>query len=349
MIRKHRDTHFEIRFKASDPISIDEGRNRFLHGPAVVHCSNGDWVVTYQDSHDDPGRNSFIRQRRSPDGGKTWIDEGAIYDEDSKGFGARNPAFGMAPDGTLVLVVQRVGLKRLGKVRGENIVGSALLISEDCGRTYKNLGLVDSNIRMGHQGCSTHIAEHDGIMYMPAFNHRGLVLYRSWDGGRSWPERTVVIPEDSVPESPRYPTLAVRPDKSLLYLGHFNRAIQCFRRTGTLGNRKNAKIKWNKIEIYNDINLRHPVLMYTGDTLLCLGRNMAAWKTALCVSPDHGETWSDAIDVVPERGPGGGYTAMWPDAKNGGVFAVFSTDGLGFGAQDILGMFLSDFKIKRIR
>jgi len=89
----------ERRFHVGKPFEIDVGRGRFLHGPCVTRCQDGDYIVAYQDGLDDPGRESVIRQRRSMDGGTTWVDEGIVYDESTDGFGARNPAFGQTPSG----------------------------------------------------------------------------------------------------------------------------------------------------------------------------------------------------------------------------------------------------------
>ena len=340
----HSDSRFTVSFETDGIVPIDAGRARFLHGPAVVRCTNGDWLAAYQDAHDDPGRNSIVRQKRSRDGGRSWEDEGIVYDEDARGFGARNPAFGLARDGAILMAVQRVGLKRLGHVRGENIVGSVSLVSQDHGKTYQSQGLIDSGTRFGHQGCSTHIVERDGLHTMAAFHHKGLAIYTSHDDGRTWPERTVAVSEDEMPESPRYPTIVFRPDGSLLLLGHLNRSVRCFRRVSDdLGK------TWGPVEICPDVDLRHPVLLYAGETLLCLGRMMDVWKTGLSVSGDHGETWSDAIDIAPERGPGGGYTALWPTRKPGEVFAAFSADGEPGEAQDILGMTLRNFRVARRR
>ena len=347
--RTHTGPRMTVTFEHSEEIPIDVGRERFLHGPAVVRCANGDWLVAYQDSYDDPGRNSFVRQKRSTDDGRTWTDEGPVFDEIRGGYGGRNPAYGLAPDGAVILVVQRVGLKRLGMVHGENIVGSKLLVSRDQGATYDDLGLVDPKLDAGHQGCSTHIVERGGMMYMAPFHDSELPLYVSRDGGVTWPDRTVVVTESEMPESPRYPTVVFRPDGSLLFLGHLNGSTRCFQRVSAPVDPQGRDVRWGPVDIREDIRLRHPVLLYAGGagepTLLCLGRDMDVWKTALCVSPDHGVTWSDPIDPVPGRGSGGGYTALWPTGEPGWVLAVFSTDGVSPGAQDIVGMRFGEFTV----
>lgn len=331
---------YHVTLAAKGPYEIDVGRARFLHGPCVTRCKNGDWIVAYQDGLDDPGRESVIRQQRSTDSGVHWVDEGIVYDECRKGFGARNPAFGQTADGKIVVIVQRVGLRRLGLVRGENIVGSVALVSTDNGKTYRSKGLIDRTIRRGHQGCSTHLVYHNGTFLMPAFHPKGLVLYISRDEGETWPERVVLAPRDQFDEVPTYPTVVPRPDGSLLFVGHLNRRVRCFRRISTDGGRS-----WGEIQYYEDLRLRHPVLGYAGKTMICVGRNMDLWKPGLCVSPDHGETWSEMIDLLPERPSGGGYTALWPVGGGGRVLVVTSTSGATPETQDIVGVFLGDIKI----
>ena len=304
------DSRFSIHYKIDGPYPVDAGQDRFLHGPCLTRCRNGDWLCAYQDSSDDPGRNSFIRQKRSCDGGLAWLDEGIIYDEENKGFGCRNPAFGQTPDGKIIMIVQRIGLRRLGIIRGENIMGSCMLISGDSGKTYTYKGLADPQYRQGNQGCSTHLVYHQGKLYMPAFHTSGLVLYISSDDGETWPHRIMVAPKKSLPERPAYPTLVARPDGTLLFIAHLNRAIRCFGRISS-----DNGFTWGDIFYYDDLQLRHPVLQYLNRNLLCIGRNMEYWKPAFCVSPDDGKTWSDPIDPFPERGQGGGYTAVWPSGK----------------------------------
>jgi len=338
------DSRYRIRYQVEGPYAVDGGRSRFLHGPCVIQCLRGDWIVAYQDALDDPGRESVIRQRRSTDGGVTWTDEGIIYEETRQGFGARNPAFGQTPEGKILMVIQRVGLRRLGVVRGENIMGSKLLISRDCGHTYENRGSIDRFSRRGHQGCSTHIVYHHGKLLMPAYHPQGLALYISADEGETWPERIVLVKPGEVPERPTYPTVAARPDGSLLMIGHLNKAVRCFGRISLDDGRT-----WGPLLFFQDLTLRHPVLGYVGETMICVGRNMKSWKPALCVSPDHGRTWSDLIDLAPDRSYGGGYTAPWPSREPGRVFVAFSTDGARPFTQDILGLFLSKITIQPVK
>ena len=62
--------------------------------------------------------------------------------------------------------------------------------------------------------------------------------------------------------------------------------------------------------------------------------------SALCMSPDHGDTWSEPFDLLPDRGAGGGYTALWPTEQRERVLVVTSTSGVSPASQDIVGMFV---------
>ncbi|MBD3266419.1 hypothetical protein GF373_07090 [bacterium] len=339
--KQARDSRFLIDYNITTEKHVDVGRARFLHGPCLLQCHNGDWLCAYQDGRDDPGHGSFIRQKRSTDGGETWLDEGNIHDETETGIGCRNPAFGQTPDGKILMVVQRVGLRDLGKVQGENITDSILLISEDQGKTYINKGRVDKNHEKGSQGCSTHLVYHNGKFFMPCFHPKGLVLYISKDEGETWPQRIMMASKQELKVTPTYPTLVVRPDGSFLLIAHLNLQVRCFGRIS-----RDEGQTWGDIFMYDDLPLRHGVLQYSDpDTLLCVGRQMEWWKPAFCVSPDHGESWCEPIDLLPQRGMGGGYTAVWPLQTGNGVFIAASTDGESLAAQDIVALKLEQITI----
>jgi hypothetical protein len=121
---------FVVDYTLSDIFDIAVDPERFFHGPAAVVAPNGDWLVAYQDSLDDPGHDSYISQVRSRDSGKTWMSDGIVYDERAKHIGARNPAFGLTADGQIVMVIQRVDLL---SENPEGLQNSIYLVSTDNG------------------------------------------------------------------------------------------------------------------------------------------------------------------------------------------------------------------------
>lgn len=98
-----------VAYELSAKSDIAINPSRLFYGPAAVVAPNGDWLVCYQNSFDHGGADGVICQMRSRDEGKTWQPDGIVFDERKANeplFG-RNPAYGVARDGRVALVVQR--------------------------------------------------------------------------------------------------------------------------------------------------------------------------------------------------------------------------------------------------
>ena len=306
-----------VSYNLGSRVVIDRKPERFLHGPAALVAPNGDWLVAYQDSLDDPGHDSFINQMRSHDQGMTWLSDGIVSDERRENIGCRNPAFGLTADSKVVLVVQRASPgEKLSHPEG--LLGSTYCVSSDDGRSYENKGYVDPLRPRGHFGSSSHLLLRDGVLYMVAYSVDGLVLYTSEDNASSWRRRSLVFQPSEFHEEPSYPTIVFRRDGGLLCQCHLDRSMENFEKVS-----RDDGYTWSELRPAN-LRLRHPVLAYVGDVLVAVGRLMPVrLRTSFYLSADDGETWTGPFDLAPDLpNGGGGYTAVIPLGDR--VFIAFS-------------------------
>lgn len=347
---------FEL--SAKQDIVIDP--SRLFHGPAAVVLHNGDWLVANQDSTDHSGRDGVISQARSVDNGKTWNRDGIVYDGRKDGYFGRNPAYGMTPDGLLVLVVQRWKPLAPGEKyiigKEEGIVGSVYLISRDNGKSYESHGMVDPQKPLRHQGTTSNIYWYDGRLYMPAISigvlPRGAALYTTEDPRKGWRFDGWIFRFDQLPPSKlgyAYPTLIRRSDGSLLaQIVSGDRNARNFQSIS-----RDMGKTWSPPRELKDLRLGwNTDLDYGAGVLVVHGRAQDANSYAVYFSPDEGESWGCPIvlDRYGFRGWGGyGASLRTPD---GNLFVFFSTDagprtGKDGGKPDIRGVLLSDVEIRR--
>lgn len=278
---------------------------------------NGDWLVAYQDGLDDPGHDSFIRQMRSHDQGRSWLLDGIVYDERDEKVGCRNPAFGLTADGKIVLVVQRTSVGEKPP-HPEGLLNSIYCISSDNGKSCEYMGYVDPLRPRGHFGSSSHILFRDGVLYMVAYSLDGPVLYTSEDNASSWQRRSIVFQPSEFHENPYYPTISFRPDGSLLCQCHLDQSMENHQKVS-----RDDGYTWSGLKPSN-ICLRHPVFTYVGGVLVAVGRLMpVALRTGFYLSGDDGGIWTGPFDLAPDLpNGGGGYTAVIPLGDR--AFIVFS-------------------------
>ncbi len=88
-------------------IIVNADPKRDPHGPCVVRAANSDILLSHQDSDQHEGGDGFAHQWRSTDNGFTWMDEGPAADWRSRNIDSLFGSYGVAPDGALVMMVQR--------------------------------------------------------------------------------------------------------------------------------------------------------------------------------------------------------------------------------------------------
>lgn len=348
-------TNWTAVYEMSAKLDVAINPSRLFHGPAAVHAPNGDWLVCYQDSLDHSGRDGVISQVRSRDEGRTWVNDGIIYDERAGNWFGRNPAYGVTADGVIVLVVQRWRPLPTGEsavtFRKEGIGGSVWLVSPDDGKTYQQRGLVDSKIPLRHQGSSGGLIRVEKTLLMSAVSlnvpPRGITLYESSDLTTGWNFLGWIFRVDRLPVAAvSYPSLIQRHDGSLLAnCVTFSRNFQSI-------SKDNGRT-WSTPREVPDLRIRNnPDLDYAGEVLVAHGRGEDGNSVVLYFSPDEGRTWGSMI-VLDRHGfrGWGGYSASLR-TKTGDLFVVFSTDAgprtaRDGGRPDIRGVLLSDVTIRR--
>ena len=344
---------------------------RLYHGPAAVVAANGDWLVCFQDSADHSGSDGVISQVRSRDEGRSWQVDGIVHDQRPERMFSRNPAYGVTPDGRIVLVVQRWRPLPAGEefVLGKSVAiqPSVYLISADNGRTYQYQGVVDPEVPLRHQGTTSAIVQHKGRLWMAAVSNnaapRGISLYHTTDPAQGWQFAGWIFPHNLLP-SPvyvSYGSLVFRGDGSLLaqcvhYGNNYQRISRDDGRT------------WSPVRVLKNLGTyKNPDLTYVSGVLVAHGVatpgtgekqveqanwNASAGAAVLYFSPDEGLTWGRPV-ILNRYGwrGGGGYSASLR-TKRGGLFIVFSTDsgprtGKQGGKPDVRGIHLTDVEIRR--
>jgi hypothetical protein len=341
-------------YEMSAKMDVAVNPERLFHGPAAVLAPNGDWLVCYQDSLDHSGRDGVISQVRSRDEGKTWVNDGIVYDGRGENWFGRNPAYGVTADGVIVLVVQRWRPlppgDRAVTFRNEGIDGSVWLVSRDEGKTYHQRGLVDPEIPLRHQGSSSPLIRVGKTLMMSAvslnFPPRGITLYESSDAAR-WDFAGWIFRVDQLPVAAvSYPSIVQRHDGSLLAnCVTFSRNFQSIS--------KDDGKTWSIAREVQDLRIRNnPDLDYAGAVLVAHGRGEDGNSVVLYFSPDDGLTWGSMI-VLDRHGfrGWGGYSASLR-TRAGDLFLVFSTDAgprtaRDGGRPDIRGLLLSDVSVRR--
>ena len=358
---------YELSAKSDVAINPD----RLYHGPAAVVAPNGDWLVCFQDSADHGGTDGVIRQVRSRDEGRTWQADGIVHDQREQRMFSRNPAYGVTPDGRIVLVVQRWRPLPAGEefVLGTSVAiqASVYLISADNGCTYQHQGVVDPAVPLRHQGTTSAIIQHQGRLWMAAVSNnaapRGISLYQTADPAQGWQFAGWIFPHNLLP-SPvyvSYGSLVFRSDGSLLaQCVHYGNNYQRISR--------DAGRSWGPVRVLKNLGTyKNPDLAYVNGVLVAHGVatpgigekqseqanwNASAGASVVYFSPDEGLSWGRSV-ILNRYGwrGGGGYSASLR-TKSGGLFIVFSTDsgprtGKQGGKPDVRGIHLTDVEIRR--
>ena len=158
--------------KIVDRVEVNVDLNRDLHGPCAVRAANGDLLLCHQDSNQHRGGDGYVHQWRSVDHGFTWQDEGAVADWRDRGYDALFGEYGVTPDGKLVMIVQR----REVLTDDSGIVASWIQVSDDNGRTWREIGAVDDSDTYAVM-FARNLITHEGMMYAGVWSRHGNALY----------------------------------------------------------------------------------------------------------------------------------------------------------------------------
>ncbi len=325
-----------VRIAKRIEVNIDPQRD--LHGPCVIRAASGDLLLCHQDSNQHRGGDGFVRQWRSTDNGFTWQNEGPVSDWRSDQIDSLFGEYGLAPDGRLVMIVQR--RKTLTGDRG--IIASWVQMSKDHGKSWQRIGPMDATHEYAVMFGRNLITHHDE-MYAGAWSRLGNALYVSENGGRSWNKRSVIFPIDfpdftNLPNAgpPFYPHVVFCPDSSLLAMTyHTSPRNHCYSRRS----RDNGKT-WEAIVKETELNLWAPRMnRLDEDTLIATGRDIGERATVAWFSTDSGQNWSDRmiLDTPVHRGS---YAYSDSISAGDGKYWVFMSSPRTPNKGDIVGVLL---------
>ena len=311
---------------------------RDLHGPCVTKAANGDLLLCHQDSETHGGQDGFTHQWRSIDDGLTWLDEGSVADWRGRGLDSLFGEYGLAQDGRLVMIVQRREV--LGGDRG--VVGSWIQVSDDHGRSWREIGPIDDTDTYAVMS-ARNLISHEGALCAGVWSRLGNALYVSEDGGLSWFKRSVIFPVEypdfdqlSAAGPPFYPHVVSCPDGSMLAMTyHTPPRNHCYsRRSWDCGE------TWGPIVKEKSLDLWAPRMKrFDENTLIATGRDIGLKATVAWFSTDSGKTWGDKL-VVDRPRHAGSYAYSDSVAANDGGFWVFASSPQSEGKGDIVGVML---------
>ena len=319
-------------------IEVNVDPERDLHGPCVIRTGSDDLLLCHQDSNKHRGGDGFVRQWRSTDNGYTWQNEGPVSDWRGDGIDSLFGEYGLAPDGQLVMIVQR--RRTLTGDRG--IIASWVQTSKDDGRTWQKIGPMDASDEYAVM-FGRNLITHDGNMYAGAWSRLGNALYVSQNGGRSWNKRSVIFPIEfpdfaKLPDAgpPFYPHVVFCPDGSLLAMTyHTPPRNHCYSRRS----RDHGKT-WETIVKDMDLNLWAPRMnRLNEDTLIATGRDIGERATVAWFSTNSGQSWGNRL-ILDRPMHRGSYAYSDSISAGDGRFWVFTSSPRTPGKGDIVGVLL---------
>jgi len=308
--------------------------DRDLHGPCAVRTRHGDLLLCHQDSLAHHGGDGFVHQWRSRDQGQTWVDEGPAADWRDREYDALFGEYGLAPNGRLVMVVQR----RRPEGGNDAIVSSVWYTSDDEGHTWDYRGEVDTShpdaVITGRE-----VVTCGSTLLFGAWSRLGSALYASADHGASWQRRSVVFPVEhpdfgGLAQSgpPYYPHVMPAADGGLVAVTYITPPANCcyFRYSADEGH------TWGPVQRRDDIEVWAPRLGRLGDLLIMTGRDIGRRATVLRASADGGHTWNGP-HVVDQPAHEGSYAYTDSLALSAHDLWVFTSSPQSPGRGDILG------------
>lgn len=320
-----------------DRVDVYVNPERDLHGPCAVRAANGDLLLSHQDSVEHRGRDGFVHQWRSVDNGFTWQDEGPVADWRDREYDSLFGEYGLAPDGSLVMVVQR----REVLSRNIGIVGAWIQMSDDHGRTWREIGPMDDSDTYAVM-FARNLELHEETLYAGVWSRNGNALYTSGDG-ISWKKRSLIFPNDD-PDFPKmkeagppfYPHVMLCPDGSMLAMTYHTPPVHhCFsRRSPDLGETWEPIVKETELPLWSPRMKR-----FDDETLIVTGRDIEEKATVAYFSTDSGRTWGDKLTLDKPRFNGSYAYSDSIDARNG-QFWVFTSSPQSEGRGDIIGVLL---------
>jgi hypothetical protein len=329
-----------VNFRLSERFTIYADPRRYFHCPALIQAPNGDWLTAFQDALNHPGKDGYTSQARSIDGGKTWTYDGIVADERLAGISAMSPQYGITEDGQVILVVGRRSKEALDYNNPEAFLNATYYLSRDNGRTYKCEGFLDPSRPRGYFVGTSAIRRRGKTLYCPGLCLEGLALYVSDNNARTWTRRSLMAETCDTEADMFYPTILFRPDGTMICQGEMDKDMSNWMATSPDDGRT-----WSKMRRLDKVRGFHPDMAYLNGVLVTFARDNFHFRVLMYFSPDHGETWSDPVEIerTPEQG---GYVVVMP-TKDKSLLIVFSSSWPGAGNPAIRGVFLQNVTLAK--
>ncbi len=325
---------YDVRlFPGTKSVNAVTGQGYF---PVITRLCGNELLLVYRGGAGHVGVGGRLDTGRSGDGGLTWSSPVTVADSERDD---RNPAMGIAPDGTLVLAYHWQGSyddegawkPELGRA------DTRVVFSNDGGHTWFDDELIDFTPINGASPFGK-IFSSEGVVHMLIYGgspacepgedtvHVGnastpTYILRSRDNGRSWGDPTLValgLNESDVTILPdgRWLFVARSEDRAELAI------YSCIS--------EDRGYTWRRIGRVTEA-MEHPpdiTLLSNGWLLLLFGRRHPPFGVEGLISRDGGTTWDERRLVLDDSLPGGdiGYPST-ARLDNGRMVTAYYTAG----------------------
>jgi hypothetical protein len=272
--------------------------------PVLVHPRGEEVVAVLRGGDGHIGIKGHLDVVRSRDGGRTWLAAQVIVDSE---VDDRNPAVGVAPDGTLVVAYHEQGsYDARGNYDGTlNRARARVTWSRDGGTTWEPSRELGYEPMVAHSPYGRMITLLDGTMLLPIYGNRAgspartrdhAYLLRSRDGGRTWDDPSLIA------QGYNETALLLLPNGDLLAaLRSDNRGeLLAVCRSSDGGDR------WGKpIQITTE--MEHPAdltLLSNGWVLMVFGIRHDPLGVQALISRNNGHTWDVRRLLIADGLPG---------------------------------------------
>ncbi len=283
----------------TERVTVASGRGFF---PVLVKTGDGALLVVYRDGAGHGGLGGFLAAKRSEDGGRTWSEQVTVVR--SREYDDRNPAVGVARDGTVTVAYLANGRYGPG---GKSLAGerrdppkrhAALVHSTDGGRTWGEPMLWTDATPWNHLSpYGQMLTLDDGGMGMCVYWDASYLLW-SLDDGWSWGDLTLVA--DDVNETAYCVLPGGSPTGSWLALGRKREepthVMMLLRRSSDGGHTWSGPVEFFP-------GWRFPgnlTVLSDGSVLACYGFREPPHGVRARRSPDGGRTWSERELVLDD-------------------------------------------------
>jgi hypothetical protein len=275
-------------------ICTDEG-----YFPVLVNPEGEKVVAVVRGGAGHVGITGNLKSVISNDAGETWEEPIVIVDSE---VDDRNPAIGIAPDGSILLAYHTQGsYDEDGKWDGKMGLVHMLVTNSPDGREWAEPWSLGIDAHDKHSPFGRIITLQDGTLLQPLYgdgingddpslNHSYLV--RSSDNGNTWGESTLIAPNQNET------ALALLPNGELLAAMRTSDRGQKL----TVSRSSDGGYSWSEpVEVTS--GREHPAdltVLSNGWILMVFGVRHEPFGVHALVSQDNGRTWKDSRLIVTE-------------------------------------------------